>query len=60
MQKSPLAEADTLFEELLQDLPADVAGLAREFKAFPRTQDQNAPAAIAGGVAVLWPRSVIA
>jgi hypothetical protein len=43
MQKSPLAEADTLCEELLQDLPADVAGLAREFKAFTRGRKIKTP-----------------
>jgi hypothetical protein len=27
----PLTDADTLFEELLQDLPAQIVPLAREF-----------------------------
>jgi hypothetical protein len=43
MQKPPLAEADTLFEELLQDLPAEVAELAREFKAFTRGRKIKTP-----------------
>lgn len=30
----PLTEADTLFAELLQDLPPETAQMARDFKAF--------------------------
>ena len=29
--QSPLTDADTLFEELLQDLPPETVPLAREF-----------------------------
>ena len=32
----PLTEPDTLFEELLQDLPAESVQMARAFKAFVR------------------------
>ena len=34
----PPQEIDKTFEELLQDLPADVIELAREFKAFTRSR----------------------
>jgi hypothetical protein len=30
----PLTDPDTLFEELLQDLPPETVQMAREFKAF--------------------------
>ena len=36
--QSPLTDADTLFEELLQDLPPETVQLAREFKAFVRAK----------------------
>ena len=41
--QSPLTEADTLFEELLQDLPPETAQLAREFKAFVRGKKVTTP-----------------
>jgi hypothetical protein len=34
--QTPLTDPDTLFEELLQDLPPETAHMAREFKAFVR------------------------
>jgi hypothetical protein len=40
----PLTDADTLFEELLQDLPAQTIPLAREFKAFVRAKKVKTPA----------------
>lgn len=40
----PLTDADTLFEELLQDLPAPIIPLAREFKAFVRAKKVKTPA----------------
>lgn len=40
----PLTDADTLFEELLQDLPAQTVPLAREFKAFVRAKKVKTPA----------------
>jgi hypothetical protein len=40
----PLTDADTLFEELLQDLPAQTLPLAREFKAFVRAKKVKTPA----------------
>ena len=43
MQKSPVAEADTLCEELLQGLPVEVAVVAREFKAFTRGRKIKTP-----------------
>ncbi len=32
----PPPDPDTLFEDLLQDLPAETTAMAREFKAFVR------------------------
>jgi hypothetical protein len=43
MQRPSLAEADTLFEELLQDLPVEVAESARQFKAFTRGRKIKIP-----------------
>jgi hypothetical protein len=40
----PLTDADTLFEELLQDLPAQTIPLSREFKAFVRVKKVKTPA----------------
>lgn len=40
----PLIDADTLFEELLQDLPAEAVGMARDFKAFVRAKKVKTPA----------------
>lgn len=40
----PLTDAETLFEELLQDLPAQAVPLAREFKAFVRAKKVKTPA----------------
>jgi hypothetical protein len=39
----PLTEADTLFEQLLQDLPSETIALAREFKAFARAKKVKTP-----------------
>ena len=40
----PLTDPDTLFEELLQDLPAESVQLARAFKAFVRAKKVKTPA----------------
>src|SRR6266516_504875 len=40
----PLTDPDTLFEELLQDLPPETAHMAREFKAFVRAKKVKTPA----------------
>ena len=40
----PLTEPDTLFEELLQDLPPETVQMAREFKAFVRAKKVKTPA----------------
>lgn len=39
----PLTDPDTLFEELLQDLPSEMAHMAREFKAFVRAKKVKTP-----------------
>ena len=39
----PLTDPDTLFEELLQDLPAEVSQLARECKALVRAKKVKTP-----------------
>ena len=39
----PLTDADTLFEELLHDLPPTVSQMAREFKAFVRAKKVKTP-----------------
>ena len=39
----PLTDPDTLFEGLLQDLPAEVAQMAREFKGFVRAKKVKTP-----------------
>jgi hypothetical protein len=39
----PLTDADTLFEQLLQDLPPETIPLAREFKAFVRAKKVKTP-----------------
>src|SRR2546422_3169318 len=39
----PLTDPDTLFEELLQDLPAETGQMAREFKAFVRAKKVKTP-----------------
>lgn len=39
----PLNESDTLFEKLLQDLPADLEDSARAFKAFTRRRKLQTP-----------------
>jgi len=41
--QSPLTDADTLFEELLQDLPPETVPLARAFKAFVRAKKVKTP-----------------
>ena len=40
----PLTNPDTLFEELLQDLPAESVQMARAFKAFVRAKKVKTPA----------------
>ena len=40
----PLTDPDTLFEELLQDLPPETAPMAREFKALVRAKKVKTPA----------------
>ena len=39
----PLTDPETLFEELLQDLPPEMAQMAREFKAFVRAKKVKTP-----------------
>ena len=39
----PLPDPDTLFEELLQDLPPETAHMARECKAFVRAKEIKTP-----------------
>jgi hypothetical protein len=39
----PPAEPETLFEELLQDLPPETVSMAREFKAFARARKIKTP-----------------
>ena len=39
----PPADPETLFEELLQDLPPETAHMAREFKAFVRAKRVKTP-----------------
>ena len=41
--QSPLTDADTLFEELLQDLPPETVPLARAFQAFVRAKKVKTP-----------------
>jgi hypothetical protein len=41
--QSPLTDADTLFEQLWQDLPPETVHLAREFKAFVRAKKVKTP-----------------
>jgi hypothetical protein len=40
----PLTDPDTLFEELLQDLPSETVQMARTFKAFVRAKKVKTPA----------------
>ena len=40
----PLTDPDTLFEELLQDLPSETVHMARAFKAFVRAKKVKTPA----------------
>ena len=40
----PLTDPDTLFEELLQDLPSETVQMARTFKAFVRAKKVQTPA----------------
>ena len=46
----PLTDPDTLFEELLQDLPPETAHMAREFKAFVRAKKVKTPEQLVRGV----------
>ena len=46
----PLTDPDTLFEDLLQDLPLEVAPLARECKAFVRAKKIKTPEHLLRGV----------
>jgi hypothetical protein len=51
----PLTDPDTLFEELLQDLPPETVQMAREFKAFVRAKKVKTPCAtLTGGLLILW------
>jgi hypothetical protein len=43
MQSPLIDDADTLFEQLLQDLPPKTIPLAREFKAFVRAKKVKTP-----------------
>ena len=50
----PLTDPDTLFEELLQDLPAETVQMARAFKAFVRAKKvQDTSATLACGLLIL-------
>ena len=46
----PLTDPNTLFEELLQDLPPETAQMAREFKAFVRAKKVKTPEHLAGSL----------
>jgi hypothetical protein len=55
----PLTDPDTLFEELLQDIPAETVPMAREFKAFVRAKKVKTPAQLLRvvflcGLLILW------
>ena len=51
----PLTDPDTLFEELLQDLPAESLQMARAFKAFVRAKKVKTPTqTLADGLLILW------
>ena len=39
----PPADPDTLFADLLQDLPSETIAMAREFKAFVRARKVKTP-----------------
>ena len=39
----PPPDPDTLFEDLLQDLPPETTAMAREFKAFVRAKKVKTP-----------------
>jgi hypothetical protein len=39
----PPPDPDTLFEDLLQDLPSETVAMAREFKAFVRAKKVKTP-----------------
>src|SRR3989475_8412671 len=43
LMQLPLTDPDTLFEELLQDLPPETVQMAREFKAFVRAKKVQTP-----------------
>ena len=51
----PLTDPDTLFEELLQDLPSETVQMARTFKAFVRAKKVKTPAQLCG-----WFSSIVA
>ena len=53
----PLTEPDTLFEELLQDLPSETVQMARTFKAFVRAKKVKTPAQLLR-VVFLYPYNV--
>ena len=44
LMQLPLTDPDTLFEELLQDLPPETVQMARAFKAFVRAKKVKTPA----------------
>jgi hypothetical protein len=50
----PLTDPDTLFEELLQDLPPETAQMAREFKAFVRAKKVKTPEHLLRVVFLYW------
>ena len=51
----PLTDPDTLFEELLEDLPAESVQMARAFKAFVRAKKVKTPAQLLRMVFfILW------
>ena len=56
----PLTDPDTLFEELLQDLPPETAHMAREFKAFVRAKKVKTRAPLASGLLILWLGQILA
>jgi hypothetical protein len=50
----PLADPDTLFEELLPDLPPETGPMAREFKAFARARKIKTPEQLLRAVLLYW------
>ena len=53
--RKALSDPDTLFEELLQDLPPEAMQMAREFKAFVRAKKVKTPTQLLRVVfLILW------